>query len=295
MTPALDLPPLAVPIALVALAACAGSRTPPQGAAERFLSVEGGAGRLRVSDGGAGEPAVVFLHGLGSDLEAWRAQLDHLRPGRRAVAYDQRGHGGSHPARDGVYTVEALAGDLEVVIRTLGLGRVVLVGHSFSGTVVTSWAATHPESAAGLVYADAVGDFHAVPRQGLEEQMGRDEAIGPDPARRQQVFAEMLGAAARRDTRERVLAAVARLDPPAFAALRRSMFEFRVGDRLAAYRGPVLAIEAEGADFPIMASKVVPGASRVAIPGVSHWLMMDDPAAFDRALDAFLAKLGERR
>ena len=295
MTPTLEFPPLSLPLALAALAACAAARPPPRGTAERFLSVNGGAGRLRVSDGGAGEPAVVFLHGLGSDLEAWRAQLDHLRPGRRAVAYDQRGHGGSDPARDGVYTVEALAADLDVVIRTLGLRRVVLVGHSFSGTVVTAWAGAHPEPAAGLVYADAVGDFHAVPRQEVDEQVRRDEALGPDPAGRQRVFGEMLGAAARPDTRERVLAAVARLDPPAFAALRRSMFEFRVGDRLAGHRGPVLAIEAEGADYPIMASRVVPRASRATIPGVSHWLMMDDPAAFNRALDAYLATLGDGR
>ena len=291
MLPAHELP-WSLALALAGLAACAGSRPPPQGAGERFLSVEGGAGRLRVSDGGAGEPAVVLLHGLGSDLEAWRAQLDHLRPRRRAVAYDQRGHGGSEPARDGVYSVEALAADLDAVIRALGLRRVVLVGHSFSGTVVTAWGGAHPEAAAGLVYADAVGDFAAIPRRDVEEQARLDQAIGPDPAGRQRAFSEMLGAAARPATRERVLDSVARLDAPAFAALRRSMFDFRVGDRLAGYRGPVLAIEAEGADHPIMASKVVPRASRATIAGVSHWLMMDDPEAFDRALDAFLAALG---
>ncbi len=294
MTPAIDLPPLALPLALAALAACAAGRTPPRGRAERILAVEGGAGRLRVSDGGSGEPAVVFVHGLGSDLEAWRAQLDHLRPRRRAVAYDQRGHGGSDPARDGVYTVEALAADLDAVIRALGLRRVVLVGHSLSGTVLTAWAGAHPEAVAGLVYADAVGDFHAVPREAVEERLRQDRAIA-DAAARQRAFSEILGAAARPATRERVLAAVARLDGPAFASLRRSMMEFRVGDRLAGYRGPVLAVEAEGADFPIMASQVVPRASRETIAGVSHWLMMDDPEAFDRALDAFLGALGDGR
>jgi len=290
-TAAADLPPFALALALAALAACAGARTPPAGRQERLLAVEGGAGRLRVSDGGSGEPAVVFLHGLGSDLEAWRAQLDHLRPRWRAVAYDQRGHGGSDPARDGVYTIEALAADLDAVLRALGIHRAVLVGHSLSGTVVTAWAGAHPEAVAGLVYADAVGDFHAIPREAVEERRRQDQVVGGDAVARQRVFAEILGTEARPATRERVLAAVARLDAPAFAALRGSMFEFRVGDRLAGYRGPVLAVEAEGADYPIMASKVVPRASRVAIPGVSHWLMMDDPEAFHRALDAFLGAL----
>jgi pimeloyl-ACP methyl ester carboxylesterase len=44
-----------------------------------------------------------------------------------------------------------------------------------------------------------------------------------------------------------------------------------------------------------MASQVVPRASRETIAGVSHWLMMDDPEAFDRALDAFLGALGDGR
>lgn len=292
MTPALDL--VAPSLAVLALAACAAAR-PPQGPAERVLSVEGGAGRLRVSDGGEGEPAVVFVHGLGSDLEAWRAQLDHLRPGRRAVAYDQRGHGGSDPARGGAYTIEAMADDLDRVVRALGISRVVLVGHSFSGTVVTAWAGAHPEAVAGLVYADAVGDFGAVPREAVEEQVRQDRTLGPDPAARRRAFAEMLGSAARPSTRERVLASVARLDAPAFAALRRDMFDFRVGDRLRGYAGPVLAVEVEGAGHPIMASKVVPRAARTAVAGVSHWLMMDDPAAFDRALDGLLAALPRDR
>ncbi len=294
MSPVRDLPPFALPLALASLAACATARTPPAPPAERILAVEGGAGRLRVSDGGRGEPAVLLVHGLGSDLEVWRAQLDHLRPGHRAVAYDQRGHGGSDPAGDGVYTVEALSADLDRVIRALGIRRVVLVGHSFSGTVITAWAGAHPQLVAGLVYADAVGDFASVPREAIDEAVRQDEALA-DPAALQRAFAEMLGPAARPSTRERVIAAVARLDVPAFARLRRSMFEFRVGERLRGYAGPVLAVEVEGPVRSYVASKAVPRASGRTIAGVSHWLMMDDPAAFDRALDDFLAALPDGR
>ena len=37
-----------------------------------------------------------------------------------------------------------------------------------------------------------------------------------------------------------------------------------------------------------MASNL-PGMARRTVPNVSHWLMLDDPAALDRELDAFLA------
>jgi pimeloyl-ACP methyl ester carboxylesterase len=267
--------------------ACAGA--PAKGAkGESIRLVDGKAGRLRVSDGGSGEPAVVFLHGLGGDLEVWREQLDRLRPRCRAVAYDQRGHGGSERARDGVYTIDALAGDLAAVADALGLQRFHLVGHSLAGAVVTAYAGAHPERIAGLVYADGVGDLHALPPSAIEEVVRKESSPSFGPAQLRDAFVEMLGPEARPATRERVLASLARLDPPAFPALRRSLFGFAVGNRLAAYRGPILAIEAAGPPNPVRASAVIPAARRQAMAGVSHWLHMDDPAAFGLALDAFL-------
>lgn len=253
---------------------------------EQLRWVDGGAGRLRVSDGGAGGPAVVFLHGLGNDLEAWRAQLDRLRSHRRAVAYDQRGHGRSDRARDGVYTVEALAADLHAVALALGLERFVLVGHSLSGSVVSAYAAAHPERLAGLVYVDALGDFRAVPREQVEEVVRKEASAGPPEIRA--AFEELLGPPARPATREQVLASLAQLDPPAYAALRRSAFAFVVGAGLDTFPGPILAVEAEGGYPPILASAAIPRAERKVLGGVSHWLHLDDPAAFDLALASFL-------
>ena len=93
-------------LAIGASLACAGAPPVPTRPYEFRGAVEGGAGKLSVSDGGQGEPAVLFVHGLGSELEAWRPELDRLRATRRVVAYDQRGHGASEKARDGVYTIE---------------------------------------------------------------------------------------------------------------------------------------------------------------------------------------------
>jgi pimeloyl-ACP methyl ester carboxylesterase len=272
-------------LASVFLAACAGAHPAPQGG-ERMLYVEGGAGRLRVSDGGApGGVPVVFLHGLGSDLECWRAQLDHLRASRRAIAYDARGHGGSERARDGVYTIDALTDDLERVVAQLGIGRFWLVGHSFSGTVVTNYAARHPERVAGLVYVDAVGDASSAP-QDVKEYFRRKDA-DMSPAKLQQAYGEMLGPLARPATREHIFAAAARLDLPAFAALRSQLGDFHGAEALARYPGPKFAIEAEGSPNAAAASRLA-GVRRRTIANVSHWLMMDDPDALDAALDDVL-------
>ncbi len=276
---------------------CASARLRPEASdaagAERILFIEGQAGRLRVSDGGSGDPAVIFLHGLGNDLESWDAQLDHVRAKRRAIAFDQRGHGESERARDGVYTIEALAEDLDAVVNALSIERFYLVGHSMSGAVLTTYASAHPEKILGLVYADAFADCHAIPRETLEAIMKREAAPSFGKKEIRESFMEML-ADSRPSTRERVLNAVEKLDPPAFAALRKGLFTITdARPLLARTTAPRLSIEAENNPFPTtLISAIDPTATKKALPEVSHWLMMDNPNAFNRALDPFIGLPG---
>ncbi len=250
-------------------------------AGERVRVVEGGAGRLRVSDGGEGGVPVVLVHGLGSELETWRPVLDRLRGSRRAIAYDQRGHGQSDPA--GEYSIAALAGDLGRVVEQLGLPRFWLAGHSFSGTVVSAYAAEHPEKLAGAVYVDAVGDASG----GEMKEYFRQHDAGMTLERLQAAYGEMLGPKARPATRSAVLASAARMDLKAFAALRVDMGEFDGLSAARRYGGPRFAVEADGEENAFRASHL-PGTKRIAVPGVSHWLMLDDPQATARALEEVL-------
>src|SRR6266404_5445102 len=233
---------------------------------------------LRVDDGGTGGIPVVLHHGLGADLEVWRSQLDHLRRSRRVLAFDMRGHGRSPHTPE--YTIDALTSDLQDV--TAGLPEFWLVGHSLAGVVLTVFATRHPERLHGLVYVDALGDA-SNPTPEIREYFRTHDA-GMTPDRLQETYVEMLGPMAKPTTRRRVLQSVARMDLPAFAALRASMLEVAPpGD----FGGPKFAIDAEGSDNPRMASRL-PGVRRLVIPGVSHWLMLDDPRAVNAALDEVL-------
>lgn len=273
--------------------ACGGSSARPSApitaAAPTLLWVDGGAGRLRVSDGGTGAPTIVFVHGLGGDYTVWDAQVAHLRARHRVVAFDQRGHGESTPAAAGGYTVDALADDLEAVSRALDLGPIVLVGHSMGGGVISTYAGRHPQQVVGLVYLDAIGDLAAIPREEVDPFVAAARAAA-DPAARVAFFADQFGRA-RPGTRERVEAGLAKLDATAFGELFTAIGELRDGKaRVAPYRGPMVAIEDATNQSPDLASLAL-GARRVGIADVSHWLQLDDPDAVNRSLDAFLATL----
>ena len=245
--------------------------------------------KLHVDDGGRDSTLapVVLNHGLGADLEVWRAQLIHLRATRRALAFDMRGHGPSPTAER--YTIQDLAADVDEVVTQSRLPKFWLIGHSLSGLVVSAYAGAHPEKLAGVVYFDAVGDASGAPPEMIEHYRKRDE--GMTPRRLQEAFAEMLGPLARPHTRQHILESAARMDLRAFVALRADMPQVRAAELLARFSGPKFAIEAEGEDNPFAASKLS-GVRRKTIAGVSHWLMLDDPGALNAALDEVLAWTG---
>jgi pimeloyl-ACP methyl ester carboxylesterase len=108
---------------------------------------------IRYETHGAGEPAVVLVHGWSCDRSYWRGQVDHLAAHRQVIAVDLAGHGESGVGRD-AWTMAAFGGDVVAVIEQLGLERVVLVGHSMGGDVIVEPALGLPDRVVGLVWVD---------------------------------------------------------------------------------------------------------------------------------------------
>jgi pimeloyl-ACP methyl ester carboxylesterase len=239
--------------------------------------------KLFLDDGGSGKGApLVLVHGLGAESAVWSAQLEHLRKTRRVLAPDLRGHGKSE--RAAAYTVQACVDDLMETLPVLG-EKFWLAGHSFSGTVVSRFAGQHPGQLAGVIFVDAVGDVSNPPpemRKWFEDQ-DRDMTW----PKLEKTFGEMIGPHGTAETKRRMLEAAATMDLPAFAALRREMLDNPGRELLAKFDGPKHAIEV---DEPLTgrSGASLPGVIRKTIPNVSHWLMMDDPAATNRAFDEVL-------
>src|ERR1700730_13473958 len=83
---------------------------------------------------GQGDTALVFLHGWCGDREYWKHQVGSFAADYRVVAIDQAGHSESGKGRK-AWTANSLAGDVEAVVKALGLKRVIVVGHSMAGWV----------------------------------------------------------------------------------------------------------------------------------------------------------------
>jgi pimeloyl-ACP methyl ester carboxylesterase len=100
-------------------------------------------------------PDVVLIHGVTGDLSIWflcRA-MQALGESHRVTAYDLRGHGYSDAPPTG-YTSADHAGDLIGLMDHLGIGRALLVGHSFGGVIALHAAVLAPERVEALVLSD---------------------------------------------------------------------------------------------------------------------------------------------
>ena len=250
--------------------------------------IQGPQGRIHYEDGGSGSAVpVVFVHGNGANLTQWRAQLDHVRRTRRAVALDLHGMGKSDPARHGDYSVDSMTGDIDAVVGSLGIRRFVIVGHSFGGSVVNAYAAKHPDRVAGVVFADAAGNVKIAPdvaEKFLAALRANKDAVAA------QWFAPILKDA-RPEVRKVVLESVHNTPVEAFAGALDSLRSFDAKQAIDAYHGPRLAIAAAPIQNEASLNVQFPELPVRKMDGVSHWLMMDKPEEFNALLDEFLATI----
>jgi pimeloyl-ACP methyl ester carboxylesterase len=107
---------------------------------------------FRYLEWGSIDPPIVLLHGVMAAARSWEPIARVVGEKRRVLALDQRGHGESAHADD--YDWERWVEDLDAFWRTLGLGRIALVGHSMGGGHAMRFAATHPDAVERLVLVD---------------------------------------------------------------------------------------------------------------------------------------------
>src|SRR6202023_461120 len=98
--------------------------------------------RIYYEDHGTGSP-VVLVHGYALNGRSWeKHEAALLAAGHRVITYDRRGFGASSRPSIG-YDFDTLAGDLQVLLRTLDLDQVVLAGFAMGTGEVARHLAVH--------------------------------------------------------------------------------------------------------------------------------------------------------
>src|SRR2546423_733583 len=121
----------------------------------RTSRIEVAGSSIRVIEEGAGEHAVLLVHGVGGWAENFQEAMERIAAsGRRAIAFDLPGLGESRPVRGARYFdlhAPFYAAVVDGVRRALDLRRPHLVGHSLGTGVAFVSAVTDPDAFRSLV------------------------------------------------------------------------------------------------------------------------------------------------
>ena len=101
---------------------------------------------------------LVFWHALGSGTSG--AYLTEVAPtltdaGLWLLAPDAPGFGESPALPSEEYETASVVGMVRDLLDERGIDRAILMGHSWGGTIMTAFAAAHPERVEGLVLVDS--------------------------------------------------------------------------------------------------------------------------------------------
>lgn len=264
--------------------------------------VRSGDVQLYLEETGEGFP-IVFVHEYASDHRQWEAQIRWFSRSHRCVTYNARGYPPSDvPDDPDAYGWERAVEDLLAVLDGLDLRAAHLVGLSMGGYAVLQFSLRHPERASGVMAAGAGsgsgpaerGSWQRVASAIAEAFRTRPtemvDELGSGPTRLQ------LKAKSPRAWQEfmdhlREHSELGMANTMARQARRPSLYDFE--EQFRALEAPVLLAVGDE-DGPcletnLMLKRAIPNAGLWVQPHTGHAINLEEPAAFNATLSAFLA------
>ena len=236
-------------------------------------------------------PTLVFVHGWTCDSSSWTEQVAAFSKKYRVITLDLPGHGQSGSPKDGKFSMDLFARAVEAVRVEANAPRIVLVGHSMGAPVIRQYAHTYPDHVAGLVAVDGPLDVRAfgTPAPG----QGPPPVTGPDGLKtRETMIRSMFTPNTPAPVQQHVLSMMLAAPEATAAGAMASMLDpsIRWTDTI---KAPALAIYAGTSKVPDLATvqQVVPNFAATQIAGTGHFVMMEKPGEFDRALGEFLDRI----
>jgi pimeloyl-ACP methyl ester carboxylesterase len=235
-------------------------------------------------------PTLIFIHGSGGDHTLWQGQVDALVDVSNTLALDLPGHGASRGP--GGASIPELAQAVAGLLGHLRVPRPIPCGLSIGGAIVLQMLIDRASPLAGGVLVGTGARLRVLP-----EILAMIETNYTG-------FIDMLGqfGASPKTKPERlqpVRAAAAICPPEVTAGDFKACDRFDVMDRLDRIDKPVLVISAEDdrltpPKYSDYLEKNIPDCQRVHIREAGHLVPIEQPAALNQSLMAFVTKLTNR-
>ncbi|TRW92913.1 alpha/beta fold hydrolase [Candidatus Methylobacter oryzae] len=234
---------------------------------------------------GNGDTALVFVHCWSCDSSYWQAQMNDFAADYRVVAIDLAGHGQSGTGRKN-YTISSFADDVERVVESLDLKKVILVGHSMGGSVIIETALRMPERAIKLVAVDSFEtQFQWPPEDKIAEMLApfKSDFYKTTSQMVKSMFSPNADPAIVQHIANDMASAPSEIG---ISALSNTL-KWVAGDyqnKRSQLKAPLIHINAAQTNRPSATEKII------VVPYVGHFIPQEAPERFDAALKQALAE-----
>ena len=245
-----------------------------------------------VEVGGGDRTPILFLHGVGSDKNVWAPQLGHFKRQRRAVALSYPGYGESAFVEGA--TRDDYAAAVLATMNELAIDRAHICGLSLGGVVAIAIHAAAPERCASLIIADSFA-VHPDGQGIFDRSENASRTIGMRALAEARAGA-LLGSGAGPSIHREVIDTMSAIDPAAYVIGARAVWLADQRNRARKIDVPTLVLVG-GEDVitpPALSEQLaalIPGAKLEIIAGAGHLANLEQPLAFNTAIDGFLSEI----
>jgi pimeloyl-ACP methyl ester carboxylesterase len=247
---------------------------------------------------GRGDTALIFLHGWCGDREYWKHQIGPFAADYRIITLDQAGHGESGKDRK-VWSADSLAGDVEAVVKELGLKRVILIGHSMGGQVALLAAKRMPGTVVAVIGVDTLQNAEFEMPEEVKKQFM--EAFEKDFKGTMHVgLAGMIHEKTDAEVKKWLLTRAEAQDPKMALGLMHDLTALDQKKLLKDAKAPVRCINSAGGfqfftPTAVDINKKYADYDAVTIPDVGHYPMLEKPVEFNQKLRDVLKEFAADR
>ena len=238
---------------------------------------------LHVERHGAGKP-VLFIHGASGSSLSWYFQKEYLKQSMEILLLDLPGHGKS--PGDGCERLEECRDGVHGVVKSLGLEKCYMVGHSMGGAIAMLFALTYPEMLEGLVLLATGARLRVFPE--ILQNILRDKE-GTVRKIAEVAFSKKTPASVIESGFKEMMKCRKEVIHRDFYSCE----QFNVMERVRRITVPTLIICGEDdlltpPKYSEYLHAEIPDSKLVRIPDAGHILMIEKPEPVNRAIEAFV-------
>jgi pimeloyl-ACP methyl ester carboxylesterase len=239
---------------------------------------------------GTGE-CVLFIHGAGGSSKSWFYQTENLKTSMEVALIDLSGHGNASDS-EGYVSIDEQRNSIYRVLKTSGIEKCYIAGHSMGGAIAIFCALAFPEMLKGLVLAGTGARLKVFPE--ILEGIKKDK---------EKTLRNVISFAFAKNSPET-------LKESGFQEMMKCRAEviyndffacdqFNVMETVKSINIPALIIcGSEDALTPVKYSQYlnenIKGSELVVIEGAGHMVMLEKPGEVNKAIMGFVERAGRK-